>query len=185
MLTATQIRSGMIVLLDAKLYRIMNVTHLTPGNKRGIIQTQLRNLTSGNQEERRFSTDEKVERATLMQHELEYLYCDGTQYHFMNTENYEAIELEASDLGAVIDFLLPNMKVIGEFHDERPVGVTLPQTVVLTVAESEPTVKRATASASFKQAKLETGFAIKVPNFIQAGEKIRVDTTTGEYVERA
>lgn len=185
MLVATQIRAGMIILLEGTLYRIMGVTHLTPGNKRGIIQTQLRNLTSGNQEEKRFGTDERVERAYLEQVEMEFLYAEGDHFHFMHTETYEQVVFNRGDLGSVPQFLLVNAKVTVEYHDGRAIGVSLPQIVVLTVVEAEPTVKNATVTSQYKQATLATGLTMKVPNFIQAGEQIRVDTTTGEYVERA
>lgn len=185
MIAATQIRVGMILELDKKLFRVTGVTHITPGNKRGIIQTQLRNLTSGNQGERRFGSDEKVERAILEQHEMEFLYADGDHYHFMNTENYEQLTLGADILGNGTTYLLPNLKVVAEFYEGRPVSVVLPQSIVLTVIEAEPTVRFATAAASYKQAKLETGLTVKVPNFIQVGEKVKIDTTTGDYVERA
>ncbi len=184
MIAATQIRIGMLLQLDGTLYRVMNVNHITPGNKRGIIHTQLRNLTSLNQEERRFGSDDKVERATLEQHEMEYLYCEGNQYHFMNTESYEQISINQEDLAGMIHYLLPNNKVIVEFYDGRPVGVILPQSVILTVTEAEPAIKRGTASGSYKQARVETGLSVRVPPFVEVGDRIKVDTTTGDYVER-
>ncbi|MBI4237977.1 MAG: elongation factor P [Deltaproteobacteria bacterium] len=185
MIAATQIRVGMILELDKKLCRVMNVTHITPGNKRGIIQTQLRNLLSGNQEERRFGSDEKVERAILEQHEMEFLYADGEHYHFMHTENYEQVTFGADLIGDGKSYLLPNLKVVAEFYDGRPVSVVLPPSIALTVTEAEPTVRFATAAASYKQATLETGLNVKVPNFIQVGEKVKIDTSTGDYIERA
>ncbi len=184
MITATQIRNGMVLQLDNSLYRVMNVNHITPGNKRGIIQTQLRNLTSGNQEDRRFGSDEKVERVVLSQHEMEYLYADGEQYHFMNTETYEQVSLNKDDLGGMISYLLPNTKVTVEFFESNPIGVVLPQTVILAIVEAEPNVKRGTASGSYKQATVETGLAVRVPPFVEVGDRIKVDTTTGNYVER-
>lgn len=185
MLAATQIRHGMIIQLDGTLYRVMQVNHLTPGNKRGIIQTQLRNLTSGNQEERRFSSDTKIERAHLDAQVVEFLYADGAHLCFMNTTTYEQITIDSALVGDAVQFLLPNTRLTVELFQGAPVNIVLPQTVVLTIAEAEPTVKRATASASFKQAKVETGLAVKVPSFIQIGDKIVIDTTTGAYVERA
>lgn len=185
MLVATQLRAGMIIVLEGTLYRIMGVNHLTPGNKRGIIQTQLRNLASGNQEDKRFGTDERVERAYLEQIEMEFLYAEGDHFHFMNTESYDQVVLNREALGNIPQFLLANAKVTVEYHEGRAIGVSLPQIVVLAVVDAEPTVKNATVTSQYKQATLSTGYTIKVPNFIQAGEQIRVDTTTGEYVERA
>lgn len=175
----------MVLQLEGTLFRVMSVTHVTPGNWRGIVRVQLRNMTSGSQEERRFSSDEKVERATLAQHEMEYLYADGEHYHFMNTETFEQIALNGEDVEGITPYLLPNSKVTVEFFDERPIGVILPQSVVLTVTDAEPSVKRGTAAGSYKQATVETGLHVRVPPFVQAGDRIKVDTTTGEYVERA
>lgn len=175
----------MVLQLDGTLFRVMNVTHVTPGNWRGIVRAQLRNMTSGSQEERRFGSDDKVERATLAQHEMQYLYADGGQYHFMNTESFEQIALGQDEVAGITDYLLPNNMVTVEFFDERPIGVMLPQSVILTVTDAEPSIKRGTASGSYKQATVETGLQVRVPPFVQAGDRIKVDTTTGEYVERA
>ncbi|MBI2343350.1 MAG: elongation factor P [Deltaproteobacteria bacterium] len=184
MMIATQIRAGMILDMEGTLYRVMHVDHLTPGNKRGIIQTQLRNLTSGNQEERRFGSDAKVERAILEQHLLEFLYADESYYHFMNTDNFEQLAIAREEMADLAPYLLPNMRVDADFHEGRAVGISLPAAATFTVVEAEPTVKKATASATYKQATMETGLVVKVPNFIQVGDTIKVDTTTGAYLGR-
>lgn len=185
MITATQIKVGNVVLLDGGLYRIMNVVHVTPGNWRGMVQTKLRNIKTGTQMEKRFSSDEKVERVTFEQHEVEFLYADDDFFHFMNSVNYEQIALSKDIIGDLTKYLLPNCKVQIEMYEGRPIGIELPQTVVMTVTEAEPSVKRATASGSFKSATVETGLTIKVPAFIQVGDKVVVNTETGEYQERA
>lgn len=185
MIAATQIRQGMVIVLDGTLYRVMKMTHVTPGKGHAHVHTQLRNLVSGNQEEQRFDSGEKVERASLEQHAMEFLYAEGNHYHFMDNETYEQVILDGELVGDSVPYLLPNTSATLEFHDAKPVGMTLPQTVTLTIVEAEPSVKRATASASFKQATAETGLTLKVPNFVQVGDRIKVDTTTGEYVERA
>lgn len=184
MITATQIRNGMVIVHEGHLFRVMNVAHLTPGNKRAIIHTQLRNLKSGTQAEVRFSSVDKVERAILELHEMEYLYHDGEHYYFMNTETYEQLSLSGEVLGEAVHYLLPNTRVECDFYEGQAVGVELPPSVTLKVVEAEPTVKRATASASYKQATLETGAVVKVPPFIQAGDLVKVNPVTGEYVER-
>ncbi len=135
--------------------------------------------------EKRFGSDEKVERVTFEQHEVEFLYADEDFFHFMNSENYEQIALNQGVIGDLARYLLPNCKVQIEMYEDKPVGIELPQTVVMTVTEAEPTVKRGTASGSFKSATVETGLVIKVPAFIQAGDKVVVNTETGEYQERA
>lgn len=184
MITATQIRHGMIISHEGQLYRVMNVTHLTPGNKRAIIHTQLRNLKTGTQAEVRFSSDDRVERAILELHEMEYLYSDGELYHFMNTESFEQVSITKELLGDAIHYLLPNTKVECDFYEGNAVGVELPPTVTLRVTEAEPTMKRATASASYKQATLETGATVRVPPFVDVGDLVKVNPATGEYVER-
>ncbi len=185
MVTATQMKVGHVVLLEGQLYRVMSVVHVTPGNWRGMVQTKLRNIRSGSQMEKRFGSDEKVERVTFEQHEVEFLYADEDFFHFMNSENYEQIALNQGVIGDLARYLLPNCKVQIEMYEDKPVGIELPQTVVMTVTEAEPTVKRGTASGSFKSATVETGLVIKVPAFIQAGDKVVVNTETGEYQERA
>lgn len=183
-MSAKQIRPGVVLLLDGALCRAMNVTHITPGNWRGMVQVKLRNLESGNQEERRFGSDEQVERVTLEQHDMEFLYEESGQYHFMNSDTYEQITLNADELGSAVSFLLPNTKVSIETYEGRPLGVALPTSVTLTIVESEPSMKHATAAASYKQAKVETGLAVKVPNFIDVGDKVKINTETCEYIER-
>jgi elongation factor P len=162
----------------------MTVQHITPGNKRGMMQTKLRNLRTGTQSEARFRSDERVERATLEQHEMEYLYGSGEEFVFMNTENYEQLSLDAATLGDAVQYLLPNSRLTIEYFEERPVGIELPKTVDIRVTYTEPGVKGATATNSPKPATLETGLTLQVPTFIEIDDVIRVDTTTGEYLQR-
>jgi elongation factor P len=184
-ISATQLRVGMVILHNGELYRVMNVVHVTPGNWRGMVQTKIRSLRSGNATEHRFRSEDKVDRVTLEQHQMEYLYSDGEQYHFMNTETFEQIALSSDDLGGKEKFLLPNSRVDVEFYETTPLGVSLPKTVDLTVTETAPGLKSATVTAALKPATVETGLVVAVPNFIEAGQVIRVDTETGEYVSRA
>src|SRR5215831_6373724 len=123
LIPATQLRAGMVVMYNNELYRVMNVLHVTPGNWRGMVQTKMRSLRSGNATENRFRSEDKVERVTLEQHEMEYLYSDGTEYHFMNTENYEQTSLTAEDLGGAASYLLPNVKIMVEFFESKALGV--------------------------------------------------------------
>ncbi|PIR21121.1 MAG: elongation factor P [Deltaproteobacteria bacterium CG11_big_fil_rev_8_21_14_0_20_47_16] len=185
MITATQLKVGNIILLDGQLYRAMSIVHVTPGNWRGMVQTKLRSIKNGTQMEKRFGSDEKLEKVTFEQHEVEYLYADDDFFHFMNTENFEQIALPKDYIGSLVNFMLPGCKVQLEMYEGSPIGVDLPMSVTLTVADAEPTIKRGTASGSFKSATLETGLVVKVPTFIQAGDKIVVNTETGEYQERA
>lgn len=184
MIAATQIRRGMIIKLDNELFSVMTVQHITPGNWRGMVQSKLRNLRSGKQTEKRFRSEENVERITLDQHELEYLYSENTDHHFMNTENYEQVVLTDDTLGENVQYLIPNIKVQAQFYDEKPVSVELPSTVDLLVVETEPSVRSATVTNVTKAAKLETGMVVQVPQFVNEGEKIRIDTADGKYMQR-
>jgi elongation factor P len=185
LIPATQLRVGMVIEYQNDLWRVMNVTHVTPGNWRGMVQTKLRNLRAGTQTENRFRSEDKVERATLEQHEMEFLYESDGQYHFMNTENFEQIALEAGALGDAVRYLKPNARIQIEFHDEKPIGVSLPKTVDLVVTETTPGLKTATVTNVLKPATTETGLVVPVPNFINEGDVIRVDTETGAYLSRA
>lgn len=185
MISATQIRRGMVLKLDNELFTVMTVQHITPGNWRGMVQSKLRNLRSGKQTERRFRSEESVDRVSLDTHEMEYLYKEGGDYHFMNLESYEQITLNADILGDSVYYLIPNTQVQAQFYEDSPISVELPSTVDLTVVETEPSVRSATATNVTKAAKLETGLVVQVPQFVNQGEKIRIDTTEGKYLQRA
>jgi elongation factor P len=182
---ATQLRAGMIIRHQNDLYRIMNVVHVTPGNWRGMVQTKMRNIRTGTQTENRFRSEDKVDRVTFEQQPMEFLYEADGRYHFMNTQNYEQIELDAEALGDGVQYLTSNLAVQVEFFEGRPMGVTLPRTVDLRVVLTEPSVKGATVTNVLKPATLESGAVVQVPGFIAIDEVIRVDTETGEYVSRA
>src|SRR5487761_2594317 len=183
MLKATQIRIGMIIKHEGDLHVVYSVDHRTPGNKRGSMQTKMRNLRSGSMMVSRFRAEEFVEKVVVDEIEYEYLYSDGDGHHFMNTENYEQIALQNDIVGDAKDYLIPNMPVKIEYYDEKPIGVLLPDTVDLTVVDTEPSIQKATASAVMKPAKLETGLVINVPPFVGTGDKVKVDTTEGRYIQ--
>lgn len=185
MINAIQLRPGMIIVKDGELYKVMSRDHVTPGKGNAFVRIQLRNLRVGNQAEVRYSSQDKVEKAHLDQRIMEYLYSDGDQYFFMDTESYEQIHLSKDILGDGVNYLLPNTKITIDLFEGNPVGLELPKTVELKVVEAEPSVKRATASAQTKTVKLETGVEIRVPAFVKTDDVIRIDTETGEYVERA
>ena len=185
LIPATQLRVGMIVQHQNDLWRVMNVVHVTPGNWRGMVQTKLRNLRSGTQTEYRFRSEDKVERVTLEQHDMEYLYEGDGQYHFMNTETFDQIALERDVLGDAVNYLTPNARIQVEFHEGTPMGVSLSKTVDLRVTETAPGLKSATVTNVLKPATTETGLVVQVPNFINEGDVIRVDTESGAYLSRA
>jgi elongation factor P len=185
MISSTQMRPGMVIKFNNELHSVFSVAHRTPGNLRGFVQAKMRNLRSGSMTEHRFSSEDKVEKAALDQHDMEYLYDDGDYYYFMNTENYEQMHLTKELLGDATNYLIPQLKVVVEFYEGKPISVDLPPTVTMTVVETEPGLKGATVSNVTKPAKTETGLVVQVPAFITEGEKIRVNTAEGTYQERA
>jgi elongation factor P len=185
MISATQLRPGMVVKFNNDLFSIFTMTHRTPGNLRGFVQVRMRNLRSGTMIEHRFSSEDKVEKAILDEQEMEYLYDDGEYYYFMNTATYEQMHLMKDLLGDATQYLIPQLKVAVEFYEGKPISVELPATVDMTVLETEPGLKGASVSNVTKPAKLETGLVVQVPAFIVEGEKIRVNTSEGTYLERA
>jgi elongation factor P len=178
-------RPGMVIKHNNDLHSVFSVEHRTPGNLRAFIQAKLRNLRTGAMFEHRFRSGDAIDKITVDQVQMEYLYQDGDNHVFMNTENYEQLHLGKDVLGDAVDYLTPNLQISVEFYDDKPVGVELPQTVDLTIVETEPGLKSATASSVTKPAKTETGLVVQVPPFINEGEKIRVDTSEGAYLSRA
>jgi len=183
-MTAKDIRRGMVILYSNVPHRVLDCQHRTPGNLRAFVQAKLRNIVTGLSTEARFSSTEAVERVTLEQHEMEYLYKDGETHHFMNTADYEQIELDDEGLGDAVNYVVPGCKIRVETYEGRPIGVEVPQVVELAVVETPPEMKGATASNSPKPAKLETGLTVQVPAFVKEGDRVRVDTSTGAYLER-
>lgn len=182
---ATQMRVGMIIQFKGELYRVTYTHHLTPGNKRGLIQTKLKNLRTGIQIDQRFRAEEDVEKATLEEREMEYLYSSENEYVLMDTQTFEQLFLGPDILGDLQSYLTPNLRVMVEFHEGKPVGVEIPGAVEMEVIATEPGLRKATATASLKPATLETGLVVQVPHFIEVGDKVRVDPSSGKYMERA
>jgi elongation factor P len=184
LIPATQLRVGMLINYQNDLYRIMAVTHITPGNWRGMVQTKMRSVRSGTQTENRFRSEDKVDRVTLDQQEMEFLYAEGAEFHFMNTESFEQISLDRELLGDVVSYLLPNLRVEVDFYEGRPIGVTPPKTVDLRVTDTAPGLRSATVTNALKPATTETGLIVPVPNFVETGDLLRVDTESGAYLSR-
>src|SRR5215467_7903450 len=179
-----QLGHGMVIQHEGQLYTIFSVDHRTPGNKRGSMQTRMKNLKSGAIIDYRFRAEEFVDRAILDEIEFEYLYSEGDDIHTMNTENYEQMQMTRDELGETVYYLVPNTLVKVEFHNEKAIGVDLPDTMDLKVVATEPTLQKATASAVGKPATLETGLVVTVPPFVNEGDKIKVDTSEARYVQR-
>lgn len=184
LITATQLRVGMLLQLDGSLMRVQKMHHITPGNWRGMVQTTLRNLQTGTKAEKRFRSTDRVERVTLESQDMEYLYADGDQYVFMHPQTYEQITLSKDLLEESLPYLVVNARATVDFFEGKPMGVTLPTTVDLRVVETEPALRGATATASLKPATVETGLVVQVPQFVTDGDVVRVDTTEGKYIAR-
>jgi elongation factor P len=181
---ATRLRKGMLIKLETELFRILELQHITPGNWRGMVKLKLRNLRTGSLSDTRLRSEDTVDRETLDERHVQYMYSDSNGYHFMDTTTYEQFQLSAEALGDAVNYLIPEGLVQIEFHGAEPVGVELPLTVDLKVQDTAPGIKGATASAQVKPATLETGLVIQVPPFINVGDAVRVNTETGEYQSR-
>ncbi|MBI2608872.1 MAG: elongation factor P [Deltaproteobacteria bacterium] len=184
-MNATSIRVGQILEVEGDLFRVYWTHHVTPGKGNAVMQTKLKKLKTGSIIDKRFRSDERVEKVILDEKRMEWLYKDNTGYHFMDSETYEQVTLSSEVTGEDIDrFLIEGTKVDISFYEGSPVSITLPTTVNLTVTETQPGIKRATASSSLKPATLQTGLIVQVPQFVNAGDTVKVNTDTGEYVER-
>ena len=181
---ATRIRKGMLIKVGNDLFRVLDLHHLTPGNKRAHIQVRMRNIRTMSQADQKFRAEEDVERASLDEREMQYLYTDGDHYYFMDTASFEQIHISQEAMGDSKNFLIPDAVIRVEFYGSEPVGIELPQTVDLVVTQTVPGIKGATASAQVKPATLETGVVVQVPPFVNEGDRIRVNTETGEYQSR-
>jgi len=184
LISATQLKVGMLVLYNGKPHRVATMMHRTPGNLRGFVQAKLVNIESGSNQEVRFSTDDKMERAILEEHKLQFSYKAGDAFHFMNTETYEMIELSSEVLGENAGYVTEGMTITAEYFQGRVVGIEPPMFVELKVTETTPNIKGAAVQNTKKSAILETGLEVKVPPFIEEGDRVRVDTRTGEVIER-
>jgi len=184
-LQATRLKKGMLINSDGNLFRVLDVMHVTPGNLRGFVRVKLRNIRNGTLADQKLRSEDSVERATLDERQMQYLYHEGDDYHFMDTSSYEQVQISSEALGDSVNYLKAEMTIQVEFYGEEPVGIELPQTVDLKVTDTVPGIKGATASAQVKPATLETGLVVQVPPFVNEGDLIRVNTETGEYLSRA
>jgi len=185
LINVVSVRVGNILEWNNGLWRVMKTQHVTPGKGVACMQLEMRNIETGTKTNKRFNSTEKVERVVLSQREMQYLYADGDDYHFMDMETYDQITLGADMLENALPYLLPEAMVTVEFHEDRPLNVKLPQTVVLEVVECDAAIKGQTATGSYKPGKPETGASILVPPYLEAGTKVKVNTETGEFMERA
>jgi elongation factor P len=175
----------MLVKMEQDLFRVLELQHVTPGNLRGFVRVKLRNIRSGSLSDQKLRSEDTLDRATLDEREMQYLYQDGDSYYFMDTTSFDQIHISSEALGDSVNYLKPEMTIQVEFYGTEPVGIELPQSVDLKVTDTAPGIKGATASAQVKPATLETGLVVQVPPFVNTGDMVRVNTETGEYLSRA
>jgi elongation factor P len=175
----------MLIKVDQDLFRVLELQHVTPGNLRGFVRVKLRNIRNGALSDQKLRSEDTLERATLDEREMQYLYKDGEDYYFMDTASYEQVHISSEGLGDSVNYLKPEMTILVEFYGSEPVGIELPPSVDLKVLDTVPGIKGATASAQVKPATLETGLVVQVPPFVNAGDMVKVNTETGEYLSRA
>ena len=174
-------KKGMLIKIGQDLFRVLELQHVTPGNLRGFVRVKFRNIRTGALADQKLRSEDFVERATLDEREMQYLYRDGDAFHFMDTTSYDQLHIEAEALGDNVNYLIPDAL----FYGSEPVGIELPPTVDLVVEDTAPGIKGATASNQIKPARLETGLVVNVPPFVNTGDKVRVSTESGEYLSRA
>ena len=183
--SAVELRVGNLLEWDKRVWRVLKCYHVHVGGRGGaFMQVEMKDIDKGTKTNQRFRTEDKIERAFVEPRDMQYLYQDGDSYVFMDQENYEQMSLSAEFLEGQSGYLLPNSDVQVNLYNSRPIGIELPPSVVLTVTDTEPGIKNATATNTFKSATTETGLVVQVPPFINQGEKIKVSTNDGSYMER-
>lgn len=185
MISVNDLRKGLTIQLEGDLYVVVEFLHVKPGKGAAFVRTTLKNLRTGQTVERTFRAGERVERAHIETREMQYLYSSGDEYTFMDTETYDQVTLTKDQLGDAPYYLKENMNILIQFFEGRAIGVDLPTAVELEVVHTEPGFKGDTAQGATKPATLETGLVVQVPLFVEVGEKVKVDTRTGEYLSRA
>ncbi|HZK25846.1 MAG TPA: elongation factor P [Oscillospiraceae bacterium] len=184
MISTSDFRTGLTIELDGVVFVIVDFQHVKPGKGAAFVRTKLKNAKTGSTTERTFRAGEKMERAIMDRRAMQYLYNSGDEYHVMDTETYEQLALTGEQLGDGLKYLKENMEISVLFYQEQVFGVEVPNFVELEVAETEPGIKGDTASGGSKPATMETGLVVQVPFFINAGDVLRIDTRSGEYMER-
>ncbi|MGG0658707.1 elongation factor P [Rummeliibacillus pycnus] len=185
MISVNEFKTGLTILVDGNLFRVIEFQHVKPGKGAAFVRSKLRNLRNGNVTEKTFRAGEKVEKAQIDTRKMQYLYVSGDAYAFMDMESYEQIELTQEQLEYELQFLLENMEVFIMMYEGEILGIDLPNTVVLEVAETEPGIKGDTATGGSKPATMETGLVVNVPFFVNQGDKLIINTSDSSYVSRA
>ncbi|MDD2620276.1 MAG: elongation factor P [Syntrophomonadaceae bacterium] len=185
MISVNDFKTGATIELDGQAFQVVEFQHVKPGKGAAFVRAKLRNVKSGGVVEKTFRGGEKVPKAHLDRREMQYLYNDGESFVFMDTQNYEQINVSEAAMGDNAKWLLENMNINVLFFQENIIGIEIPNFVEMKVVDTEPGVKGDTATGATKNAFLETGAVVQVPLFINTGDRLRIDTRTGEYMERA
>ena len=185
MINVNDIKNGVTIIIDGQIYQVVEFLHVKPGKGSAFMKTKLRNLRTGGIVEKTFNTNVKFEKANINKQNVQYLYNTGDTYFFMNMDNYEQLELSASQVGDNKNYLIENMNVYVILYEGELLGIDLPDKVEFTVVSTEPAVRGNTTNNALKDATVETGLVVKVPMFIEQGEKILVTTEDGKYSSRA
>ena len=184
MISVNDFRTGLTILVEGNLYRVIDFQHVKPGKGAAFVRSKLRNLRNGNVVEKTFRAGEKVEKAMVENRKMQYLYAQGDEHVFMDMESYDQTTLSAAQIEDELKYLLENMELHIQSYQGEIIGIELPNTVTLVVAETEPGIKGDTASGGTKPAKMETGLMVNVPFFVNEGDKLIINTTDGSYVSR-
>jgi elongation factor P len=183
-LSINDVKAGLTILVDDGPFLVVETQHVKPGKGAAFVRAKIRNLKNGNIQERTFRGDEKIDPAFIDERKLQYSYCSGDMYHFMDRDNYEEVAIAKEHIETQVKFLKDNLEVSAYFYNNEVLNITLPNFIEVEIKNSEPGIKGDTAKSGTKPAEIETGAIIQVPLFINAGDRIKVDTRTGSYVER-
>ena len=183
-LSINEIKSGVTILVDGDVYVVVETQHVKPGKGAAFVRAKLRNLKNSNIQEKTFRGDDKIEEAYVEERKLQYQYTSGNMFHFMDQNNFEEIDVSADNIGDKKKFLKDNLELSGYFYKNETLNINLPTFIQFTIMHTEPGIKGDTAKSGTKTAEVETGAVVQVPLFINVGDKIKVDTRTGDYIER-
>ncbi|MBI4708555.1 MAG: elongation factor P [Candidatus Omnitrophica bacterium] len=183
-LSINEIKAGVTILVDEDVYVVIDTEHVKPGKGSAFVRAKMRNLRNSNVQEKTFRGDEKIDQAFVEERKLQYLYKSGSMYHFMDQDNFDEVAISEESVGEKKKFLKDNLDVSGNFYKNETLNINLPFFIEFTITHTEPGIKGDTAKSGTKPAEIETGATIQVPLFIDVGDKIKVDTRTGSYVER-
>ena len=185
LISVNDLRTGITVEIDGDAWSVIDFQHVKPGKGAAFVRTKMKNIRTGSVQERTYNAGEKLNRAHVETRAMQYLYKTGDEYTFMDNESFEQMTIMADALGTTTNYLIENMSIMVQMHEERIIGMELPNVVELKISDTEPGIRGDTATGGSKPATLETGATIRVPFFINTGDVVRVDTRTNEYLGRA